>query len=168
MTSASRIHRRKAYCGPELFGCFSPHRSRIYPIAIGLRKQHGHMPESFRFRQKLMDQTLFSGGPFSGRSFRRRHAGMPCRLVGPALDVFATTKDLSKDGIAVLLPKGIRLKMKESAFISLPGEIILVVTPRYCRIRSRSGKEDTIVGFKVDAIERGEDQWKSLTGIGCK
>lgn len=104
----------------------------------------------------------------SGRSFRRRHAGMPCRLVGPTLDVSATTKDLCKDGIAVLLPKGIRLKMKESAFISLPGEILLVVTPRYRRIYFRGETGDTIVGFKVDAIERGEDQWKSLTGIGCE
>jgi hypothetical protein len=93
---------------------------------------------------------------------------MPCRLVGPALDVSATTTNLSTDGIAVLLPKGIKLKMQESVFISLAGEIVLVVTPRYRRIHFRGETEDTIVGFKVDAIERGADQWKSLTGIGCE
>ena len=60
----------------------------------------------------------------------------------PILNVSATTKDLSTNGIAVLLPKGTRLKMKELACISLAEGMAMLVTPRHVRFHHRGETED--------------------------
>lgn len=103
-----------------------------------------------------MDELTFSLS--AGRRFQRRQLLRPCRLSWPGRELFASTRDLSSSGVALTLSEDTDLKMKETAHIQFPNGIAL----RAVLVHARHEREHLIAGFQVEAIERGEQEWRDL------
>ena len=99
-------------------------------------------------------------GDLFGRSNARLRILMPCMVSWQGQRVSGTVRDLSHNGIAVMLP-GITEVATEEALIQVPDGIMLRVRPVHVQQRA----EMNLTGFKIQAIEKGAEQWKRLCSV---
>jgi len=95
-----------------------------------------------------------------GRSDPRLRILMPCLVSWQDQRVSGTVRDLSHNGIAVMLP-GITEVATEEALIQVPDGIML----RVRLVHTQHRAEMNLTGFKIQAIEKGAEQWKRLCSV---
>jgi PilZ domain-containing protein len=93
------------------------------------------------------------------RLYPRRKTSMPCELMWQENQAVGRSMDVSLRGLTVILPKPVE-QTSEEVVIRIPeGEGIVF---RARPIHRRSMAKGTLVGFEIERIESGKQEWQRI------
>lgn len=91
------------------------------------------------------------------RLYPRRKALVPCQLTWQENQAFGNTSDVSLGGLAIVLRRRIE-PIKEEVMVRTPEGIAIRALPVHWQSRVKG----TLVGFEIEQIENGKQEWQRL------